>query len=290
MRTRNKIFIYQMTIPALLILIVLSMFPFLYTIGNSFTNSYLLSKTPPEFIGLTNYKTILKDSFFRIALKNTCCFTVLCVFFETLLGFLFALFINSFHKGKKIIRTLLLLPMLLPPVTVALIWQTMLSNNYGILNQILGYFQIAPVNWLMDVDKAFPAIVVIDVWQNTPLTFLLCYASLQNIPLDQYEAASMEGAGSWDKLRYITIPNMFSGLSMVILLRTIDTFRLFDKVNILTKGGPANTTATITQYIYQYGTKNFQIGYASAASVIMTVIVLALSAFYLWNNLRTVNQ
>ncbi len=290
MKTKYRSFIYEMTVPALIILTGLSLFPFIYTIGSSFTDYYLLAKEPAKFIGLDNYIEIMKDDYFRVALKNTVLFTILCVFFETVLGFLFALFVNSIKRCNKLIRTLVLVPMLLPPVTVALIWQTMLSNNNGIINQMLNAIGIGSFNWLMDVKLAFGTIVVIDIWQNTPLTFLLCYAAMQSIPQDQYEAADMEGANGIQKLFYITIPNMIAGLTMVILLRTIDTFRLFDKVNILTKGGPANSTTTITQYIYQFGTRKFQMGYASATSVIMTVIVLLLSAFYLYKNLKEMSE
>lgn len=281
MKQKRLYFITTMSAPALVILVLLSVFPLIYTVRNSFTDCYLLSQDAAVFVGIKNYISIIHDAYFQIAVRNTVMFTFFCVIIETVLGLIIAVFINSFKIGKKIIRTLVLFPMLLPPVTVALIWQTMLSNNNGIINQILGYFNIASINWLMDVKTAFWSILVIDVWQYTPLTFLLIYSSLQTVSKDQYESASIDGADSLRKFIHITMPNIKEGLEMVVLLRIIDSFRLFDKVNILTKGGPANTTATITQYIYQYGTKNFKIGYASGAAVIMTVIVLILSAVYL---------
>lgn len=281
MKQKRLYFITTMSAPALVILVLLSVFPLIYTVRNSFTDCYLLSQDTAVFVGIKNYISIIHDGYFQIAVRNTVMFTFFCVIIETVLGLMIAVFINSFKIGKKTIRTLVLFPMLLPPVTVALIWQTMLSNNNGIINQILGYFNIASINWLMDVKTAFWSILVIDVWQYTPLTFLLIYSSLQTVAKDQYESASIDGADSLRKFIHITMPNIKEGLEMVVLLRIIDSFRLFDKVNILTKGGPANTTATITQYIYQYGTKNFKIGYASGAAVIMTVIVLILSAVYL---------
>jgi multiple sugar transport system permease protein len=177
---------------------------------------------------------------------NTVKFVILAVIFETVLGLFLAVFINSFTRGNKLLRTLILLPALMPPVTVALMWQTMLSNNYGIINQLAGFFGLAPVNWLMDIKTAFYAILVIDIWQYAPMAFLLIYASMQTIPQTQYEAARIDGAGIWTQFLKITLPNISSGLLMVVLMRTIDTFRLFDKVNILTKGGPANSTATTT--------------------------------------------
>lgn len=266
---------------------VLSIFPLFFTIKNSFTDYYLLSKTRSSFIGVRNYVNIFKDAYFQKSLWNTVKFTVLAVIAETLFGLVLALFVNSLQKGQHLVRTLLLLPMLVPTVTAALIWQTMFSNNNGIINQMLEFVKIAPVNWLMDVKTAFNAILIIDIWQYTPLSFLLIYAELQTVPQSQYEAADIDGASYWNKLIHIILPDISTGIGMVVLLRTIDTFRLFDKINILTRGGPANSTATISQYIYQYGTKNLQIGYSGAASVIMTAAVLILASTYLIKRFKT---
>ena len=277
----NKSFIYSMILPSAVLLTVLSIFPLFFTIKNSFTDYYLLSKTRASFIGVRNYVDIFKDAYFQKSLWNTVKFTVLAVVAETLFGLVLALFVNSLRKGQHAVRTLLLLPMLVPTVTAALIWQTMFSNNNGIINQMLEFVKMSPINWLMDVKTAFNAILIIDIWQYTPLSFLLIYAELQTVPQSQYEAADIDGASYWNKLIHIILPDISTGIGMVVLLRTIDTFRLFDKINILTRGGPANSTATISQYIYQYGTKNLQIGYSGAASVIMTVAVLILASTYL---------
>lgn len=283
----NKSFIYSMILPSAVLLTVLSIFPLFFTIKNSFTDYYLLSKTRASFIGVRNYVNIFKDAYFQKSLWNTVKFTVLAVIAETLFGLVLALFVNSLQKGQHLVRTLLLLPMLVPTVTAALIWQTMFSNNNGIINQMLEFVKISPVNWLMDVKTAFNAILIIDIWQYTPLSFLLIYAELQTVPQSQYEAADIDGASYWNKLIHIILPDISTGIGMVVLLRTIDTFRLFDKINILTRGGPANSTATISQYIYQYGTKNLQIGYSGAASVIMTAAVLILASTYLIKRFKT---
>ncbi|MDF2656076.1 MAG: sugar transporter permease [Bacillota bacterium] len=281
MKKRKSGFAYIMTSPTMLILIALSIFPLIFNIFYSFTDYYYLSRKDPSIIGMDNYANILKDVYFQQAVYNTVKFTILAVFFETLLGLGIALLVNSIQKGRKTMRTVSLLPTLLPPVTVALIWQIMFSNNYGIINKLLSGIGIDPVNWLMDVNTAFYAILVIDVWQYAPFAFLLIYASLQAVPQGQYEAARIDGAGIWQQFLYVTLPNIANGVIMVVLLRTIDTFRLFDKVNILTKGGPANSTATITQYIFQHGVKGLKVGYGSAAALIMTVIVLILAGAYI---------
>lgn len=277
----KSVFAYKMISPSSIILVALSLFPLMFIFYYSFTDYYFLAKTQPKFIGFENFNKIIEDTYFRQAIYNTVKFTVIAVAFETVLGLMMALFINSITRGKRLIRTLVLLPTLLPPVTVALVWQIMFSNNYGIINEILNKFGVSSINWLMDVKTAFYAILTIDIWQYAPFVFLLIYAALQSVPQGQYEAAKIDGANIWHRFLYITIPNISKVTGMVVLLRTIDTFRLFDKVNILTKGGPANSTATITQYIYQYGVKGLKVGYGSAASLIMTLIVLFLAIFYI---------
>ena len=281
MTKRKKIFTLEMIAPSTILLMALTVFPLIFIIYYSFTDYYFLNKAGAQFIGIENFKNIINDTYFRQALYNTVKFTILAVVSEVTIGLIMALFINSLNKGKKTVRTLVLLPTLLPPVTVALVWQIMFSNNYGIINDLLSRFGISSVNWLMDVKTAFYAILIIDIWQYSPFVFLLIYAALQSVPKGQYEAAKIDGADSWHRFRYITIPNISKVIGMAVLLRTIDSVRLFDKVNILTKGGPANLTATITQYIYQYGVKGLKVGYGSASSLIMVMIVLILAIFHI---------
>ncbi|MDR1636447.1 MAG: sugar ABC transporter permease, partial [Treponema sp.] len=264
MKNKGNTFGVLMTSPTIAILAIFTVFPLLFTLFYSFTDYYFLARKPAAGVGFNNYIELLKNGYFLQAIRNTVKFVILAVLIETGAGISIAVFVNSFKKNTKLLRTIILLPVLMPPVTVALMWQTMLSNNYGIINQLLGFLRIGPVNWLMDIKTAFYAILVIDVWQYTPMAFLLIYASMQTIPQVQYEAARMDGAGVWAQFLYITVPNISSGILMVVLMRTIDTFRLFDKVNILTKGGPANSTATMTQFIYQQGVRGLKVGYGSA--------------------------
>ncbi|MDR3191882.1 MAG: sugar ABC transporter permease [Treponema sp.] len=286
LKDKSSSFGILMTSPTIAILAGFTIFPLFFTLFYSFTDYYFLARKPAAGVGLNNYIELLKNGYFLQAIRNTVKFVILAVVIETGAGLFTAVFINSFTKNTKLLRTLILLPTLMPPVTVALMWQTMLSNNYGIINRLLGVLRLGPVNWLMDIKTAFYAILVIDVWQYTPMAFLLIYASMQTIPQVQYEAARMDGAGPWAQFRYITVPNISSGILMVVLMRTIDTFRLFDKVNILTKGGPANSTATMTQFIYQQGVRGLKVGYGSAASVIMTVMVLLFSIAYVRKMIR----
>lgn len=272
-----------MLTPTMIVLLVMTAYPLFFTVYYSFTDYNLLKqlRKPANFIALKNYTDLLKNEYFQQAIWNTVKFTVLAVVFEMLIGFALALLVHSLTRGQKVMRTLLLLPYLLPTVTVALSWRMMLSPNYGIVNQVLQALHLPVYNWFSDIHTAFGMLVLIDVWQSAPFVFLLLYAALQSVPQSQYEAARIDGASAIKTLFYVTIPNIKNSLALCALLRTIDSFRLFDKVNLLTGGGPANSTATITQYLYNFGISSLNFGFGSAGAVIMTVLVLILSSFYI---------
>lgn len=268
--------------PTILILLVMTAYPLISTLIYSFTDyNYLKGADKASFIALANYAKLFNHTYFRQAVWNTVKFTILAVVLEMFFGLLVAVFIHSLKRGQKVMRTLLLLPYLLPAVTVALSWRMMLSSNYGIINQFLTGLGLPVFNWFMDTKTAFGMILLIDVWQNVPFVFLLLYASLQSVPEGQYEAARIDGAGTLQQFWFVTVPNIKNSLALCALLRTIDTFRLFEKVNVLTGGGPANTTSTITQYLYNYGIKSLDFGFGSAGAIVMTLLVLVLSSFYI---------
>ena len=266
-----------MLTPTLIVLLVMTAYPLIFTFVYSFTDyNYLKGTENASFVLFDNYVSLFKNGYFQQAVWNTIKFTILAVVLEMALGLLIAVFVNSLKRGQKIMRTLLLLPYLLPAVTVALSWRMMLSANYGLKGLGLPVF-----NWFMDTKTAFGTILLIDVWQNVPFVFLLLYASLQSVSENQYEAARIDGAGFFQQFWYITLPNIKGSLALCALLRTIDTFRLFEKVNVLTGGGPAGTTTTITQFLYTYGIKSLDFGFGSAGAIVMTLLVLILSSFYI---------
>ena len=269
-----------MLTPTLIVLLVMTAYPLIFTFVYSFTDyNYLKGTENASFVLFDNYVSLFKNGYFQQAVWNTIKFTILAVVLEMALGLLIAVFVNSLKRGQKIMRTLLLY--LLPAVTVALSWRMMLSANYGIINQFLKGLGLPVFNWFMDTKTAFGTILLIDVWQNVPFVFLLLYASLQSVSENQYEAARIDGAGFFQQFWYITLPNIKGSLALCALLRTIDTFRLFEKVNVLTGGGPAGTTTTITQFLYTYGIKSLDFGFGSAGAIVMTLLVLILSSFYI---------
>ena len=280
---QTKRFSLGMLSPTVVILLIMTAYPLFFTLVYSFTDYNLLRslKNGSHFIALQNYTKLLSDPYFQQSILNTVKFTILAVIFEMFIGLVMALFVNSLKRGQKTMRTLLLLPYLLPTVTVALSWRMMLSPNYGIVNQVLQALHLPVYNWFSDIHTAFGMLVLIDVWQSAPFVFLLLYAALQSVPQSQYEAARIDGANRFKILFYVTLPNIKNSLALCALLRTIDSFRLFDKVNLLTGGGPANSTSTITQYLYNYGIKSLDFGFGSAGAIVMTVLVLLLSSVYI---------
>lgn len=280
LKNSETLFSYGMTAPTILVLLVMTVYPMIFTGLYSLTD-YNYLKGSRNFIGLKNFSDLFLNQYFRQAVGNTLLFTVCAVILEIGLGLLIAVFVKSLRHGQKVMRTLLLLPYLLPAVTVSLIWQMMLSPNYGILTHVISALGLPVYNWFHDIHTAFATVLLIDVWQNVPFVFLLVYAQLQSVPEAQYESASIDGANGFQKFFYITLPNIAGGLSICIMLRIIDTFRLFEKVNILTGGGPAGTTATITQFMYTYGVKSLKFGFASACAIVMTGFVLVLSSVYI---------
>ena len=279
MRKAEKL-TYLFILPAVVVFALLTVYPLIYAIVTSFYKiDFIRAKT--TFYGIQNYVGILTDETFWVAVKNTLSFVVLAVVFETLLGTVFALFFNSGFRFTKLYRTIVLVPMLLPPITVALTWKMMYDYNFGIFNFLLKTLGLSPVEWLSSTNWALLSVVLTDIWQWTPFVFLVVLASLQSIPLEIYESAQVEGASYVETLRYITLPLLRPALALALLLRTIDTFRVFDKMYTLTGGGPGNATETITFYIYRYGFRYFQTGYAAAASIIMVIMVLVFSIPYI---------
>ena len=282
MMNTDKNFARLMVLPALAVMLIMTVWPMLSTLYYSFTDFRLLRRNI-SFIGLKNYINLLTNEYFLASVWNTVKFTLLTVSLEVVLGFFTALYVNSLKslRIQKILRVVILLPYLFPTVTAALSWRMMLSPNYGIVNQFLSTLGLPVFNWFRDIRTAFGMLVVIDVWQNMPFVFLMLYAAIQTIPADQYKAAKIDGAGTLAQIWYITIPNLKTALTLCTLLRTIDTFRIFDKVNLLTGGGPAGSTTTITQYIYNNGIKSLKFGIGSACAIIMTILVLILSSMYI---------
>lgn len=276
----EKHFKHLILIPSLILFIFLTVYPLVNSMYLSF-HQYAYIEGEFHYIGFGNYARLLNDELFVTSIINTLRFVILATFSETLLGLGLALLFNFKFKGKKLMLPIVILPMMVPTMVVCAIWAIIYDYEFGIINSIIEAIGFGRVRWLSDPRFAMESLVLVDIWQWTPFAFLILLAGLQSIPEDLYEAAKVDGSTKFQVFKNITLPLLKPHVLLVILLRTIDTFRIFDKVYALTRGGPGHVTETITYFIYREGFYYFNLGYSTAASVIMLLLVLLVSAIYI---------
>lgn len=274
----NKVAFF-LAFPSLMLLIFLTAYP-IFGVFYFSLHKYNLITGEFTFSGIEEYKELLNDSLFKVSVLNTIVFSLFATFLQTILGLGIAVIINQKFPGKRFILPLVVLPNMFSAVVVSSMWKLMLDPETGLVNYVLKMLGFQPLPWLTSVSLALPSIIIIDTWQWTPICFLIFYAGLQSIPREIYEAALIDGASSFTTFRRITLPMIKSHIALVLLLRSIDTFRLFDKVYLLTGGGPADATETISLYIFKEGLIFWEIGKASAASFIMLGIIIVISILY----------
>jgi len=277
---RQGFFPYLFLAPAVVLLLGLTVYPLLYIVRISL---YRLTPAGETFVGLENFLRLLSDPFFFQSLGQTFLLMVGALTLEFLFGLSLALLLDSEIRARGLWRTLFLLPMILPPVVVGVIWRLIYNPNFGVLNgalQLLGV-DTTRLTWLADPSVALAALVVVDVWEWTPFVFLILLAGLQAIPEEPYEAARIDGSSAWQSFRHVTLPLLAPAILVALLLRTMDLLRLFDQVFILTQGGPGFATETISLYIYKTAFRFFDFGYAAAMSLVLLVATLIVSRFYL---------
>jgi multiple sugar transport system permease protein len=278
---------WLMAAPAILIILALSIFPLLYSLGLSFVQWDLQTPEHP-FVGLRNYREALSDPRVWAALGNTLLIVVVAVAVELALGLALALLLLDELPGKGLIVPLLMLPVMMVPIVVAFTWRMLWDAQYGAINQILGLLVGEPVRivWLGQKSTAMFAITVTEIWQWTPFMFLVMLAGLASINPELYEAASIDGSGYWQSFRYITLPSLTRLILVAVLFRALDVFKVFDLVFIFTQGGPGTSTETISWYIYQLGFKFFRMGYAAAISYLVLILLSVAAALYVTRFLR----
>jgi multiple sugar transport system permease protein len=229
-----------------------------------------------RFVGFDNYTRLIADARFWNALANTVYFSALSVALEVLLGLLIALLLARAFRGRALLYSIILLPWAIPTVVSARLWEWLYNADYGVLNYLLG----THVNWLGSPGWALHAAILMDVWKATPFVALLLIAGLQTIPRELYQAAALDGAGAWTTFRRITLPLLVPLLLVVLVFRTIDAFRVFDAIYVLTGGGPANSTETVSIYAYKVLFQALEFGYGSAVAVSVLAVVALLTAVY----------
>jgi multiple sugar transport system permease protein len=264
---------YLFILPTLFIIVVVLIYP-LFEAFRISLYSYSLSTN--EYIGLKNYYRLFSDPLFLESFKITSLYTLIVVTIEFLLGLGLALLLNRELKGRNIILTIILMPLILTPVIVGLLWRFMYNPDFGIINYFLSLIGLPEMPWIASASTALISAAITDIWEITPYPTILFLAGLQNIPLTLYEAAELDGASSWQKFKNITLPGLMPLIILYLIIRTSDAFQVFDIIFTLTGGGPGGATRTLSIYIYTKGWRNFELGYASAASYIL----VAFSAFF----------
>lgn len=279
----QETFAYRLfLIPLILVLVSVTLYPLLYNVYISLTD---LQLTKPyrgiPFVGLENYAKLFSSSHFYATLTNTLLMVVGSVALQFLLGLALALLLNRSLRGFGVVRTLLLLPMVVTPTVAALTWSLMYNPSHGVLRYFLSVLGLQSPQWLSDPSLALFSIILVDVWEWTPFTMLLILSELHSVPADVYEAAQIDGASGLQILTKITIPLIKPLIGVVLLIRTMDTFKVFEKIYVLTGGGPGAATETLMFSAYRQAFGLFKMGYAASISLILLVIVLSLNALML---------
>lgn len=262
--------------PALLLLLAVTVYPLLHVVWLSLHRRLLIFDIN-RFVGADNYLHLLSDERYWRALGNTAYFTGVSVALELLLGMSFALLLDRVVRGKGVLRAVVLLPWAIPTVVSAKMWEWIYNADYGLLSYLVG----RQVSWLGSPLLALNAAVVMDVWKTTPFVTLLLTAALQEIPQDLYKAAQVDGADAFTTFRRITLPMITPMIVIILVFRTLDAFRVFDAVYVLTGGGPAGTTETLSIYAYNLLFQTLQFGYGSTVALTVFVFVGLLTLVYL---------
>ncbi len=265
--------------PALLLLLAVTIYPIIYSTFIGLFDKSLVQQEAP-FIGLRNYRDVLVDEFFHRAFLNTVVYTLVSISVSFVIGFGLALLMRRITWGRSFFRIALIAPMAMAPMVVGLTWRWMYNPLFGLINWFFGMVGIPPQAWLASAGTAMPALIFVDVWEWSPLVFLILYAGLSGLPVEPYEAAELDGASSWMVFRRITLPLMKPVLLVALLLRSVDAFRTFDIAYVLTEGGPGYATELLSLYVYRQGFYFNNLGKAAAAAFIMLIGLSVIAGIY----------
>ena len=265
---------FFIAVPVVLLLVFV-IIPIGMAIYFSFTDYNVINQ--PSWVGINNFRRMVNDPFLRIAISNTIRYTLLFVPLGVIVALSTALLLNMKKPGSKLFRTLFYLPVLSSSVATAAIWNWLLNPSNGLINQTLSLFGVDGPAWLHHSQWAMPVIVVMSVWMGFGGNMIIFLAGLQGIPEVLYEAARIEGANKWQTFRYVTLPALSYTMFLVTTLLIINSFQVFDQAFLLTQGGPGNSTITIVYYIYNMGFGSLQMGYASAVSLGLFIIIFLVS-------------
>lgn len=274
---REALAAYLFILPTFIGFLVFIIGPIIAAIFLSFTSYDIL--TPPKFIAVQNYIRLAGDPRLRTVYGNTFFLTILAVTGNNLVGLVLAVLINQKMPAglRYFFRTAYFFPVLIALAYCAVIWQFMYQKDTGLINYYLGLVGIDPLHWLGNKDLVRPAVIILDVWKNTGFCMLVYLAGLQGIPTEFYEAASIDGANRWVIFRRITLPLITPTLFFLVVINMIGALQMFDSVQVLTAGGPGDSSRTLVMFIYEQAFQNFRMGYASAVALTLFIVIMTLT-------------
>jgi len=276
---RRAVVGYAFVAPALAFLLVFAFLPFVFTIYVSLHEWNMLTPVSSmPFRGLENYRyLLLDDPLFRQTFANTVTFAVGNVALSTLLGLTVALVLNSRVRFRTFWRAIYFLPYVTSSVAIAIVWANIYNANYGLLNGILEMLGLPPQRFLASVSQAMPSVIAVAVWHSVGYFMILFLAGLQNIPGELYDAAKVDGAGDWQRFRFITLPLLKPTMLFVVVVNTLISLQVFDLVFILTNGGPVNATNTLVLYMYRTAFEFTRMGRATAMAILLFLITFVIT-------------
>jgi putative chitobiose transport system permease protein len=275
MKFQNKMVPYCFLMPAFLVLAIFFFIPFFQTFLLSFQD-YSIDIYKPSFVFFKNYTQILSSPVFLKTILNTFYFLILCVPFLVVFPLFLAILINEKIRGKTIYKLLIYLPVVVSIVVVALAFKWLYAPS-GLLNYFIGLFGLKQIGWLTDPNVAMVSVALVTIFKGIGYYMMIYLAALMGVPKDLYEATEIDGASAWEKHTTVTIPHIMPVIALVSTISSISALKVFVEIYVMTRGGPLDSTKTIVYYIYEKAFENLDLGIASAASVVLLVIVLVFS-------------
>ena len=268
--------------PAVAFLALTSVYPLLYSLWLSLHSwNMTIPNSRAVWVGPANYQQLLENPAFLSSLRVTLVFVVSAVTVEMVLGMGLALLATSGIRAMGLVRTVMLFPLMIAPVIAGVLWRTLFHPTYGVVNYLLGFVGVSPQEWLGSPTQALPAVITVEIWQNLPVVAFILAAGIQSLPVDLYKAARVDGASPWQIFWRITLPLLKPVILVLLLLRIMDAFKVFDIVFTMTYGGPGQTTELLSMLIYKTGLRFFQIGQASAMSWVFLLGIFLISLFFI---------
>lgn len=282
LHNRNKYLLFSA--PSLLVMAVIMIFPVCYAVYYSFFSMKLGGTA--KFVALKNYIDILTDREFQDALKFSLLYTVVTVSFQVLFGMVIAMLMDNITKGRKLISVLIYLPYFISASVSGIIFRWLFISNWGLVAQFLAQLGIASPSWFDSPTLSRVIAMAAEIWQNTPFAVIIFYAGLQSVSMDQLEAATLDGANGFQRFWHVKVPHLRHLLILVLAMRIMDAFRIYDRIATMTKGGPGTSTQSVSLYAYKLAFTKLRVGKGCAAGVLI-LVAMAIPVFFLLKMMRS---